>query len=529
MIHGPYATRRTMAQTLFLLAVLLAWLPASRVAQAAGEPTVTIMMSVTSLTAGTTADVTFAFSARPIGFDNGDIDLSDANGVLSVVAPTGDPRRYAATFTPNAGVYDEMNTIGVGVQWTDTLGVSPLSAATGPNFTVNTSAPSGAGQCPAPSVAIASPKAGDVLIAGGTTDVFWTANGCQATSIRLALSADGGATYATPVATSATPFSGYYRWTVPDLATTKARLQATLVGQGGVSLATGETAGDFTVQSRQTTASEPVPPSGTDAGATAAPPDAAGVPTGAETSSSAPAPQESPAADGGGSTAPPEATSSTVTPPTSEPSPPVTPASGRETQEHAPLTEPRLQPSAPQPMPETTENQALTIDAVQGAVETASLFAPSYLELGFSFVLGALAMLATMLGVRKLARERRAKRLNACAHCHGTGEEPAEEPKSTCGDCEGSGTAEEEEEQSMECAHCEGEGSDPCHECKGEGKDATGKECAACRGGGVTLDDPEDADSDEPADCEICGGEGEITATIKRKASCETCGGTGKF
>lgn len=180
-------------------------------------------------------------------------------------------------------------------------------------------------------------------------------------------------------------------------------------------------------------------------------------------------------------------------------------------------------------MPETIENQTITIDGVQGAVESASAFAPSYMELGFSFALGALAMLAAMLGARKVMRDRRDRQGRTCSNCRGTGEKPKDDAALvTCTDCDGLGTIEEEEEQSVECTHCGGEGTDPCHVCKGEGKGADGEECSACRGGGLTLDDPEDEQSDEPADCEICGGEGEVGTTVKKQVACETCHGSGK-
>lgn len=50
---------------------------------------------------------------------------------------------------------------------------------------------------------------------------------------------------------------------------------------------------------------------------------------------------------------------------------------------------------------------------------------------------------------------------------------------------------------------------------------------AACKGGGKTLEDPADEES-EVAECEVCGVEGEVSATIKKQVTCEKCGGTGK-
>lgn len=179
-------------------------------------------------------------------------------------------------------------------------------------------------------------------------------------------------------------------------------------------------------------------------------------------------------------------------------------------------------------MTESNENQANTIEDAQAALEATSSFAPSSMQLGFSFVLGALAMLAAMIGARKVLRDIRDKQGRTCRHCHGTGEKSSDEKAAEpCGDCDGSGQVEEEEEHGVECTHCKGEGVDPCHECKGAGKDASGQECPACKGGGVTLEDPEDEES-EPAECEICGGEGEVSGSITRRVACETCGGTGK-
>jgi DnaJ-class molecular chaperone len=74
-----------------------------------------------------------------------------------------------------------------------------------------------------------------------------------------------------------------------------------------------------------------------------------------------------------------------------------------------------------------------------------------------------------------------------------------------------------------------GEGEDPCHRCKGTGKEASGQECAACKGGGKTLTGKQDKDGEDVvADCEICDGEGEVSATIKRMVACDTCSGSGK-
>lgn len=506
-------------------------LAAARPAWAAGEPTLTILMNPTSLTLGTTSQVTFQFSAVPIGFDNSDVNLSDANGTLSTVTPGGDARVWTATFTPNAGVNDATNTISVGVQWTDSVGVSPLGPSTGPNYTIATAAATSSA-CPPPSLYVASPKGGEIFVAGTAVDVFWTANGCQLASVLFALSVDGGVSYGEPFATSSTPFSGHYRWTVPDVDATYARLRLTLMGQGGVEFASDETDGTFTIFP----SSPPAPAEEAAAASTSTqspppeeppPPEAVAATEGGTPTASEPAPAEAPATtippsrprERQATAAKPAVTAPTVAaPPAESPQPAPEPPDATTTEEVIPST-----------MPETNENQGEVLENAQVAVETAAQFAPSSMELGFSFVLGALAMLAAMLGARKVMRDIRDKQGRTCTHCHGTGEKAKySDSLEACGDCGGSGTVEEEDERSVECAHCGGEGTDPCHECEGEGKDASGAECEACGGSGLTPADPDDENSDEPADCEMCGGEGEIGATLKKQVSCETCHGTGK-
>jgi len=191
-----------------------------------------------------------------------------------------------------------------------------------------------------------------------------------------------------------------------------------------------------------------------------------------------------------------------------------------------PLVQVQEVPQPDEPMPNTNENQALTLEGVQGAIETATGYAPSSMVL--SFAAGAIAMLALLLGMQKVMRDRKMNSPTRCKYCFGTGEEPKEITEA-CAECEGAGQVEDENEPATECKHCEGEGEDPCHLCKGSGKDAAGQECPDCKGGGKTLTGKQDEDGeDEVADCEICNGEGEVSATIKRMLACEKCGGTGK-
>ena len=150
-------------------------------------------------------------------------------------------------------------------------------------------------------------------------------------------------------------------------------------------------------------------------------------------------------------------------------------------------------------------------------------FVPEWLAIVLSFVLGALAMRIA----QEVAKRNKFKYAKRCVRCQGSGEEPP--PMVTCPECQGSGQVEDENEPATECKHCEGEGEDPCHRCKGRGKDAAGMECPDCKGGGKTLTGKQDEEGeDEIADCEVCRGEGEVSATIKKMVGCETCGGTGK-
>jgi regulation of enolase protein 1 (concanavalin A-like superfamily) len=64
-------------------------------------PTLGITSNVNALKSGETATVTFTFSEAPIGFASGDIAAAD--GAISGLAVTADPKVYTATFTPTAG------------------------------------------------------------------------------------------------------------------------------------------------------------------------------------------------------------------------------------------------------------------------------------------------------------------------------------------------------------------------------------------------------------------------------------------
>lgn len=499
-----------------LAVAFLSFLPA-RFALAA---TLDIVMGNTALTSGTTSSVNFNFSAVPAGFDDSDVDLSNANGTMSPVTVTADPRRYTATYMPNEGVNDDTNTIVVGTAWVDSGGLPPSGPSTSPNFTVHTSS-SSSGACPAPSVRINVPNGGETFNAGDIVDVFWTVSGCGGQALELMLSADGGETFTEPVMTSTNPASGYYRWTVPDLDATAAKLRGQLFGQGASILAEDVTDGTFTVK--------PAPP-----------PLAGGAPPPPNSPPNLP-PTSPPPAELLAPTQPPSnALSPASTPQITPPREPPPSSSVKSPSFLAPMAPPMSNvptpqleappDQSPQPMPTNThENQTVTLDSVQGAVETSSVFSGSPMVMGWSFVTGALLMLALLLGARKVMSDRKLKSPFRCNRCLGTGKDPKPVALGACATCIGTGMVEEEgEEQAMECKHCKGEGEDPCHVCKGTGKVASGMECTACKGGGKTLVNAKDPESDEAKNCELCDGEGEVSAAIKKQVQCDTCGGTGK-
>ncbi|HSD12968.1 MAG TPA: Ig-like domain-containing protein, partial [Patescibacteria group bacterium] len=376
------ALRRSIPLAAAFVAVILAF-SAPRYARAIGEPTVTISMDNLALTAGTTSGVVFMFSSAPVGFDNGDVDLSNTHGLLSAVTPSADPRIWNAVFTPNEGVNDDTNTIIVGMQWTDGGGVAPLAPSESANFTVHT-ASSGGSACPEPSVTLAAPNGGETLDAGQHVDIFWTANGCQVDSLRLALSVDGGDTYGAPFAAVASPFNGYYLWTVPDVDAGAARLRATLIGQGGVVLATDATDGPFAIAPAATTAvTEPAPSPAPPPPATAtstAPAEASPAPptdTGGTTAGGTPPADASPPTEPAAPASPPS--------PTVKPRPPAILVSAAPLAASIPIPPQEQIPQPVQPMTNANDNQPLTVERAQGAVEAVSGYVPSPLEMTYAF------------------------------------------------------------------------------------------------------------------------------------------------
>jgi hypothetical protein len=92
------------------------------------RPTATIVVSDTAVNAGETSLVTITFSEAVTGFTN--IDLSVANGTLSVLSSSDGGITWTATFTPNPGVNDFSNLITL-----NNTGVSDLAGNTGTGTT----------------------------------------------------------------------------------------------------------------------------------------------------------------------------------------------------------------------------------------------------------------------------------------------------------------------------------------------------------------------------------------------------------
>lgn len=535
-----------------LMTVVLAF-SVTRFAQGVGEPTLEIALSDTSLTTGETMVVTFTFSLTPTGFDDGDIDHSNAQGMLSPVAATPDDRVYRATFTPTPATEDSTNTIVVGTGWVGSNGLAPLGDTTSPNFGVSTvpppPPPPGSGSsCPPPYIRLASPNGGEVLVGGSEYEAFWSMRGCNASFVALSLSIDDGAF--SEVARSTMPTDGYYKWFVPDIDADKARLRAQLLGQGDVQLTADDSDGDFTIAATEPPVpEEPPAPAPEPSPAPAEPPAPDEPPASGEPPPSGAPPAEEPPPAPPTETPPVVTTPGTTVAPTPVPPPP--PATAAKEQPRTqlerrfqtgdiPTGDDRIAPppenpdvinpdslstmadATQQPTSEATApNGALSLESVQGAVETASEFAPSALDGMFSFLLGALTMFVLMFGVQKWMKGRHVRAQGRCQHCYGTGEEP-KPTGAACDECAGTGQVEEENEEAVECPHCKGEGEDPCHECDGTGQ-KSGVDCEACKGGGVTL-----GKEDEPVVCEKCDGEGEIAGSLNRTVNCARCSGSGK-
>ena len=97
----------------------------------------------------------------------------------------------------------------------------------------------------APRVLLASPNGGETWKAGSTHDITWSAtDNVDVTSVDVAYSTDGGATFSNPLLSG--PSTGSLPWTVPDVATGAARVRVTARdAAGNTAFDAGD--GDFTI------------------------------------------------------------------------------------------------------------------------------------------------------------------------------------------------------------------------------------------------------------------------------------------
>jgi len=88
-----------------------------------------------------------------------------------------------------------------------------------------------------PTASLASPNGGETLYAGNTHAITWSASSSDpaATStINLSYSTDGGATFSNTIATGEVN-DGSFNWTIPSVASSSVRVQATAVDSHGLS------------------------------------------------------------------------------------------------------------------------------------------------------------------------------------------------------------------------------------------------------------------------------------------------------
>lgn len=116
----------------------------------------------------------------------------------------------------------------------------------------------GGGYSP-PFVTLTSPDGGQSLTPGSPFTISWSAGGSSLSGVKISLSTDSGLTYPTVIAASA-PNSSLYSWTVPDLATTTARIKTEVIDSGGTVLATDFSAADFAITGTQPPAAPEAPP-----------------------------------------------------------------------------------------------------------------------------------------------------------------------------------------------------------------------------------------------------------------------------
>jgi hypothetical protein len=103
----------------------------------------------------------------------------------------------------------------------------------------------------APYTTLSLPNGGQSLTAGQSYDILWNAAGTGLSQIRLSLSTDGGATFPTTI-TTLTSNPGTFRWTVPSVTTTTARIKIEALTASGSVLASDMSDADFSIASGTT-------------------------------------------------------------------------------------------------------------------------------------------------------------------------------------------------------------------------------------------------------------------------------------
>ena len=158
------------------------------------RPTATVTISDLALTAGETAQITFAFSEAVSGFTNADLTIE--GGTLTAVASTDGGVTYTATLTPAADTTDNSNVITLALTGVANGGGNAGTGnASSPNYTVDTTRPTG-------TVVVAD----DTLAAGETSPVTITFSeavsgfdnadlAAQNGTLSAAVSTDGGVTF----------------------------------------------------------------------------------------------------------------------------------------------------------------------------------------------------------------------------------------------------------------------------------------------------------------------------------------------
>jgi len=115
----------------------------------------------------------------------------------------------------------------------------------------------GGGASAVPTATMVAPNGGQVLNAGSTYTIMWSAGGTGITGVRLTLSTDGGLTYPTTIASNEYNDSSY-NWLVPSMTTTTtARIKAEILGTGGSLLAYDASDANFTISGTAPTTEEP--------------------------------------------------------------------------------------------------------------------------------------------------------------------------------------------------------------------------------------------------------------------------------